>query len=63
MLKDIFAENSVATRKNFFLTRMIQFIWKNHFLKEADQFILEHLRRTRGLKYGHQKVSRFIEEI
>ena len=63
MLICIFAENSAQNRLNFFSNPLVQFIWTNYFLKESADQIHDYLRRTKGYKHGHLKVSRFIEEI
>lgn len=45
---DIFKENNIRKRHQFFAEPLIQFLWSELFTKSKPEIIINHLRRVRS---------------
>ena len=60
----IFKENNAALRMEFFRDPLIRFLWKDFFIKNHENILINHLRRIRSHEeIGQTKYERFVKDL
>ena len=60
----IFKENNQTLRNLFFSDPLIKFLWRDVFIKKAEDILVGHLRRIRShAVVGQTKYERFIKDL